>query len=82
MNNSYQQACNLDGAFCKSSQIRSTPGAVFLVDDVVDSRWTLTIIAALLRRTGSGRGFAFSFGIKLSIGLDNILILLSNSLLF
>ena len=29
-------------------------GPVLLVDDVVDSGWTLTVIAALLRRAGSG----------------------------
>ncbi|HYH45640.1 MAG TPA: phosphoribosyltransferase, partial [Thermoanaerobaculia bacterium] len=27
---------------------------VLLVDDVVDSRWTMTIAAALLRQAGSG----------------------------
>lgn len=29
-------------------------GPVLLVDDVVDSGWTLTTIAALLRQAGSG----------------------------
>ena len=56
MNNSYQQTHNLDGAFeIDISQIE--PGTVFLVDDIVDSRWTFTVIAALLRRAGSGRVF-------------------------
>jgi ATP-dependent DNA helicase RecQ len=27
---------------------------VFLVDDLVDSRWTLTVVGRLLRRAGSG----------------------------
>lgn len=27
---------------------------VFLIDDVVDSKWTLTVIAALLQQAGSG----------------------------
>jgi ATP-dependent DNA helicase RecQ len=30
---------------------------VLLVDDMVDSRWTITIIAALLRQAGSGPVF-------------------------
>jgi len=29
-------------------------GPVLLVDDVVDSGWTLTVVAALLRQAGSG----------------------------
>jgi ATP-dependent DNA helicase RecQ len=29
-------------------------GPVLLIDDVVDSGWTMTVIAALLRRAGSG----------------------------
>jgi ATP-dependent DNA helicase RecQ len=29
-------------------------GPVVLVDDMVDSRWTLTVCAWLLRRSGSG----------------------------
>ena len=56
MNNSYQQSCNLDGVFAIDSQ-QINPGAVLLVDDVVDSRWTFAVVAALLRRAGSGRVF-------------------------
>jgi ATP-dependent DNA helicase RecQ len=50
MQNSYYQCQNLDGAF--SIDNIQTTEAVFLVDDIVDSRWTFTVIAALLRRTG------------------------------
>ncbi len=50
MQNSYHQCHNLDGAF-KIENIQSTE-AVFLVDDIVDSRWTFTVLAALLRRSG------------------------------
>lgn len=56
MQNSYQQAHNLDGAF----EVQKWPGIhgpVLLVDDTVDSRWTLTVIAALLRQAGSGPVF-------------------------
>ena len=51
MNNSFQQASNLDGAF---SVDRGTvpEGPVFLIDDMVDSRWTFSVIAALLRQAG------------------------------
>ena len=51
MNNSFQQAGNLDGAFSVDED--TVPeGTVFLVDDMVDSRWTFTVIAALLRQIG------------------------------
>ena len=47
MANSVQQARNLDGAFCVP--LESLPeGPVFLVDDMVDSRWTFTVTAWLL----------------------------------
>lgn len=49
--NSFHQCGNLDGVF---SVAGAPPGAVLLVDDVVDSRWTTTVAAALLRRAGSG----------------------------
>ncbi|MBE9046541.1 RecQ family ATP-dependent DNA helicase [Pleurocapsales cyanobacterium LEGE 10410] len=63
MNNSYQQAHNLDGVFdIDTNQINS--GAVLLVDDIVDSGWTFTAIAALLRRAGSGRVFPVALALN------------------
>lgn len=63
MNNSYQQAHNLDGVFeIDTNQINSD--AVFLVDDLVDSRWTFTVIAALLRRAGSGQVFPVALALN------------------
>ncbi|WP_446357348.1 RecQ family ATP-dependent DNA helicase [Coleofasciculus sp. G2-EDA-02] len=56
MGNSYQQAHNLDGVF-EVNPWQGMKGAVFLIDDMVDSRWTFTVIAALLRRAGSGHVF-------------------------
>jgi ATP-dependent DNA helicase RecQ len=52
MANSAQQARNVDG----SLEIRGLvpEGPVLLVDDMVDSRWTLTVAAWLLRSHGSG----------------------------
>ncbi|WP_295878748.1 DEAD/DEAH box helicase [uncultured Thiohalocapsa sp.] len=52
MANSAQQARNLDGALSVSGSVRAGP--VLLVDDMVDSRWTLTVAAWLLRTHGSG----------------------------
>ena len=53
MANSTQQARNIDG----SLELNGQPvphGPVILVDDMVDSRWTLTVAAWLLRKNGSG----------------------------
>ena len=36
------------------------PGPVLLVDDVVDSRWTMTLASVLLRQHGSGPVFPFA----------------------
>ncbi len=52
MQNSFYQCQNLDGVFAVDSDIKTEP--VLLLDDMVDSRWTLTVIAALLRSAGSG----------------------------
>ncbi len=52
MANSAQQARNLDGALTITGTVPS--GAVLLIDDMVDSRWTLTVAAWLLRTHGSG----------------------------
>ena len=53
--NSFHQCSNLDGVYSIQGNVPDTP--VLLVDDVVDSKWTLTIIAALLRKAGSGPVF-------------------------
>jgi ATP-dependent DNA helicase RecQ len=50
--NRFHQCNNLDGAFDLKDDIPVT--AVLLVDDVIDSGWTLTVLAALLRKAGSG----------------------------
>jgi ATP-dependent DNA helicase RecQ len=54
--NSLQQARNLDGSLAVVSP-RLPAGPVLLVDDGVDSRWTLTVAAALLRAHGAGAVF-------------------------
>ena len=49
-NNSHHQCRNLDGVFAIQEKISDAP--VLLIDDVVDSGWTLTVIGALLRQSG------------------------------
>ena len=50
--NRFHRCRNLDGAFAMSDDVLDSP--VLLVDDVYDSGWTTTVIAALLRQSGSG----------------------------
>ena len=50
--NRFHQCRNLDGAFQIDGSVPQ--GAVLLLDDIVDSGWTMTVIAALLRQAGSG----------------------------
>lgn len=51
MENSAQQVRNLDGVFAiDAAQLLRT--SVLLVDDIVDSGWTLTVVGALLREAG------------------------------
>lgn len=50
--NRFHQCRNLDGVFTIVDGI--PPGPVLLIDDVVDSAWTMTIVAALLRQAESG----------------------------
>jgi ATP-dependent DNA helicase RecQ len=56
--NSPQQVRNLLAAFSVSHDILNA--TVLLIDDIVDSGWTLTIISALLRMNGSGAVFPFA----------------------
>ncbi|MFK0570277.1 RecQ family ATP-dependent DNA helicase [Endozoicomonas sp.] len=58
MENTEYRCHNLDGAFSITENI--PVGPVLLVDDAVDSGWTFAVIAALLRRHGSGPVFPFA----------------------
>lgn len=56
LQNGTQQARNVDGAFMVTTDSGTVPsGPVLLIDDVVGSRWTLTVAAWLLREHGSGK---------------------------
>jgi ATP-dependent DNA helicase RecQ len=56
--NRFYQCHNLDGAFSIEKPVPNGP--VFLIDDIIDSGWTLTVIAALLQQNGSGPVFPVS----------------------
>lgn len=58
MENSTHQALNVFRSLAVSNQ--PPPGPVLLVDDIVDSRWTMTVAAYLLRSHGSGEVWPFS----------------------
>lgn len=58
MQNSVQQVRNLLNAFSLASP--PPPGAGLLVDDVIDSGWTLTLLTVLLRQCGSGPVYPFA----------------------
>ena len=59
MANSAQQARNVEGSL-GFSQNPVLPGPVLLVDDMVDSGWTFTIAASLLRDRGCSAVFPFA----------------------
>ncbi len=51
MQNRFHQCNNLDGVFCIDAIIEA--GSVLLIDDIVDSGWTLTVLSALLKQAES-----------------------------
>jgi ATP-dependent DNA helicase RecQ len=52
MSNSYQQMHNVQGSLGLTGNVPDSAG--FLIDDVVDSRWTITVATWLLRSNGAG----------------------------
>jgi ATP-dependent DNA helicase RecQ len=56
MENGVQQARNVDGSLA-IIETDLDPSSVLLVDDIVDSRWTFTVAAWLLRKSGAGKVF-------------------------
>jgi ATP-dependent DNA helicase RecQ len=54
MENSAQQADNVDGVFAVPHGAELSPDPVLLVDDVRDSGWTLAEVAKVLRDAGAG----------------------------
>jgi ATP-dependent DNA helicase RecQ len=54
MLNSVRQLINAHGALSLGAAVPVPLGPVLLVDDLVDSGWTLTVAGWLLRAAGSG----------------------------
>ena len=65
--NRFHQCRNLDGVFQVRNVLAQQP--VLLVDDVVDSGWTMTVIAALLKQAGSGPVFPVALLMKFKCGM-------------
>jgi ATP-dependent DNA helicase RecQ len=55
MSNTFHQCRNIDGVFEVVQPVMTGP--LLLVDDIVHSRWTFTLVAALLRQAGVERVF-------------------------
>jgi ATP-dependent DNA helicase RecQ len=54
MQNSSQQVANIIDAFAVVAEQLPAGQPGFLVDDIVDSRWSLTVCGVILREAGSG----------------------------
>lgn len=67
MENSFQQVKNLDGAFQVTEE--ALKGECLLIDDVVDSRWTFTVVAALLRKAGCSAVYPMALALN-SLRMD------------
>jgi len=63
MQNSFQQARNLDGAFAVD-KAAVPAGPCLLVDDMFDSGWTFTVAAALLRKAGCAAVFPLALALN------------------
>jgi ATP-dependent DNA helicase RecQ len=62
MANATQQARNVDGSLSVTA-LSLPAGSVLLIDDMVDSRWTMTVGAWLLRKHGSGEVFPLALAL-------------------
>ena len=73
--NSAQQALNVDSAFTVNAPVPD--GVALLVDDTVNSGWTLTVATYLLRSHGSGPVFplALASDVRTSAYTKNLLVL-------
>lgn len=63
MQNSFQQAHNLDGVFV-ADPATLLPGPCLLVDDMTDSGWTLSVAAAVLRKAGCAAVFPVALALN------------------
>lgn len=63
MENSFQQARNLDGVFAIDGDAVPT-GPCLLIDDMTDSGWTFTVAAAVLRKAGCSAVFPLALALN------------------
>lgn len=63
MENSFQQALNLDGVFRVVPE-QLLRGSCLLIDDIVDSKWTFTVAVALLRQAGCSNVFPMALAMN------------------
>jgi len=63
MQNSFSQARNLDGVF-EIDETLLPDGPALLVDDMVDSGWTFTVVGALLKRVGCPAVFPVALAVS------------------
>ncbi len=63
MQNSFQQAQNLDGVFDLHPEFKAC-GPCLLLDDMTDSGWTFTVATALLRRGGCEAVFPLALALN------------------
>ncbi len=61
MHNSVQQALNVLSKFSIPNRLKGKP--ILLVDDIADSKWTLTVLGDLLQRHGSGAVYPFALSV-------------------
>jgi len=47
--------------YIMTSQLKGKP--ILLVDDIADSKWTLTVVGDLLQRNGSGPVYPFTLAV-------------------
>jgi ATP-dependent DNA helicase RecQ len=68
MANSFRQAANMNQTFEVIGLPDPTTGALLLVDDIVDSRWTFTVLCALLKDAGAGTVYPFALAMASTTG--------------
>jgi ATP-dependent DNA helicase RecQ len=64
MENSAQQADNVDGVFAVEPGAPTSGDPVILVDDLRSSGWTLTEVSSVLRRAGAGPVYPFVLAVS------------------
>ncbi len=58
----FSQKENIDGVFKIIKGSVPEESKLLLIDDIVDSRWTITVVGALLKNAGANKVFPFCLG--------------------